>query len=267
MYDLRPMSEPALAPADVLRRLPAGAQVAFALFEEPLDEVLFALHSSRFTGTLRLGEGSRVDRVCFREGAVVGMAPVPEVDAPDLLRILEEMKLIRPDALSPKARAAKDGFELGRVLLRNGTLSSEALRRAAEEHARRRLLMLYDRPNVLVRVQEGLQSLSRFLPIYVDIRPAIAFGTVVRADAIRKEWIQQKAAGRHVSLVAPYEERRNSYGLPSPLFASLRALAEGLSFTREVRLPGLSRSDSLGLLLLFERMSLLRFRPAEPRAP
>lgn len=267
MYDLEPMSEPALVPADALRRLSAGAQVTFALFEEPLDEILFALHSSRFTGTLRLGEASREDRVCFREGAVVGMAAVTAADARGLLHILEEMKLIWPDDLGPQARAAEDAFALGSVLLRDGTLTHEDLRRAAEEHARRRLLTLYDRPNVLVRVQEGLRSLSRFLPIYVDIRPAIAFGTVVRADGIRKESMRRKVADRHVSLVAPYEERRNSYGLPPSLFVALRALANGMSFTREVQLPGLSCSDSLGILLLFDRMSMLRFRPAEQVAP
>lgn len=253
------MPESVPAPADALRQLPAGGQMAFGLLEEPLDEVLFALHSSRFTGTLRLGAGADVERVCFREGAVVGMAAAAEADVDGLRQVLLEKRFVTASDLSPAARAARDAFELGWSLIAEGMLAQDILRKAAEEHARRRLLALYDRPSVLARVQEGLKSLSRFLPIFVDIRPTIAFGTVIRAGAVRKAAMQRRAEGGHVRLIVPYDERRNSYGLPPPVLLALRDLADGVSFGTDVKLSGLSRSDSLGVLLLFDRMSLLTF--------
>ena len=105
---------------------------------------------------------------------------------------------------------------------------------------------------------QGIERLAHFHAVYVDIRPAIAFGTVVRAAPSRKQAMLQKVRGKRVRLVAPYDEQRNGYGFPPPVLLALQDLALGVSLDGDIALPGLSTSETAGVLLLFDRMSLLR---------
>ena len=67
-----------------------------------------------------------------------------------------------------------------------------------------------------------------------------------------------KVRGRMVRILTPYDERRNSYGLPPPVVAALRSLERGFRMVGTVALPGLSSEETAGLLLLLDRMALLR---------
>lgn len=130
--------------------------------------------------------------------------------------------------------------------------------------ARRRLLQLYERPESPVWVREGLDRLAGFQPTWVDVRPVIAFGLVVKAAPVRKQAILADTFGKRVRLVAPYDERRNGYGLPPPVLHAMRLLAaDGVVFDGATRLPGLDASTTAGLLLLLHRMSLLRLEDVE----
>jgi hypothetical protein len=107
-------------------------------------------------------------------------------------------------------------------------------------------------------VRQGLDKLAHFHPTHVDLRPAIAYGIVVRADPARKAEIAQSAAFKRVRLVAPYDEKRNSYGLPPPVLVAMRSLSkEPVVFDSVPSLPGLSPDTTAGLLLLLQRMSLV----------
>lgn len=238
---------------------PDGA-LDFSLSDMPLDELLFALHTGRFTGAVRVSLDETTDRIYFREGAAVGMVPAAAHDVQPYAHLLVQMKLLSEETLTAVWSDAEpeDGVALERALLDNELLDAETMRRAAEEHARRRLFALYDSPDAEVRVRAGLRSLAHFSPIYLDVRPAIAFGMVVRSSADRKATIADRVRGRFVRLLAPYDERRNSYGLPPPVLQALRDLGSGVNLQQEVQLQGISASDTAGLLLLFDCMSLLK---------
>jgi len=236
-----------------------GGVLSLSLRDVPLDELLFSLHTGRFTGALWVYAGASPDRIYFREGVAVGVVPDPEQDVAPYGQLLVQMKLLSQETLSAvwADMAPSDGVALERALLDNELLTAEQINRGAEEHARRRLFALYDSPDVDVELKTGLESLAHFSPIYLDVRPAIAFGLVVRADADRKAQLASRVVGKKVGLLAPYDERRNSYGLPPPVLLALRDLAQGVNLRQDVRLPGLSASETAGVLLLLERMSLL----------
>jgi hypothetical protein len=243
---------------EALDDVPAGGALTATLGDQPLDELLFTLHTGRFTGALRVGRPA--DRVYLREGAVVGLVPPPKQDVEGLAATLVQLKLLSRETLAAvwEDCAPEDGVALVRALLDAALLSPDAVTRATEEHARRRLFALYDRPpETEVELRSGLESLAHFNPVYLDVRPAIAFGMVVRADADRKAALAERVRGRRVGLLAPYDERRNSYGLPPPVLLALRDLAKGVRMQADGALPGLSPAETAGVLLLFERMSLL----------
>lgn len=245
---------------EAMADLPTGGALDLNLSDLPLDEVLFTLHTGRFTGAMRVSVGDTPDRVYFREGVVVGVVPAPERDVEPFAALLVQMKLLSDEALGAvwDDGPPEDGVALTRVLLDSGLLGPDAVNRAAEEHARRRLFHLYDVPHAKVELRAGLESLAHFTPIYLDVRPAIAFGIVVRADADRKAVFARKVRGKRVRLLVPYDERRNSYGLPPPVLLALRDLASGVRLQQDVQLPGLSAAETTGVLMLFDRMSLLK---------
>lgn len=245
---------------EALAELPTGGALNLSVRDIPLDELLFTLHTGRFTGAMRVVDGDAPDRIYFREGAVVGLAPSPRHDVEPLAELLVQMKLLSDEALGAvwDDGPPEDGVALNRVLLDSGLLGPEDINRAAEEHARRRLFTLYDAPSADVELRAGLESLAHFNPIYLDVRPAISFGMVVRADSDRKATMARRVRGRSVRLVVPYDERRNSYGLPPPVLIALRDLARGTRLQTDVKLPGLSASETAGVLMLFDRMSLLQ---------
>ncbi len=244
---------------EALSALPTGGALDLTLEDLPFDEVLFTLHTSRFTGALRVHADAEPDRVYFREGVGVGVVPAPAHDVDALAQLLLQMKIMSEEALAAvwDAGPPADGVALCRALLDTGLLGPEAVSRAVEEHARRRLFTLYDSPGAKLELRAGLESLAHFTPIYLDVRPAIAFGVVVKADPDRKADMARQVRGRKVRLLVPYDERRNSYGLPPPVTLALRDLARGVRLQTEVVLPGLSASETAGILMLLDRMSLL----------
>ncbi len=243
-----------------LRRLTPGGILRFRLTQVPLDEVLLAVHASRLTGAISIGEHPP-DHVYLREGAVVGVAPKKHLQAQLLGQVLIQLKVIDAETLDRVLieEAPRDGMLLGQRLLGRGLIDVDGLNRACAEQGRRRLFQIYDYEDAPVLVSEGLARLSHFHPTYVDVRPAIAFGMVVRSNSARKAGVVERVRGRWVRLTVPYDESRNSYGLPPPVLQGLRCLAEGaVSFGDQPTLPGLGPEETAGVLLLFDRMSLLQ---------
>lgn len=227
----------------------------------PLDELLLDLHVRRFTGHLQVGRPDGADDIFFQGGVVVGMRVRPRVDRLLLYQVLIQLHLCDEAELAVLARARpSDGVEVCRVLIERGLVTPEDVGRAVETQARRRLVQLYELdPTEPLVVNNGLDALSHFHPIHLDIRPTIAFGFVMRAGPERTRALLSRLAGRRVRILVPYDEHRNSYGLPPPVMAALRPLAEGVELEDEApHLPGLSPAESAGVLLLFERMRLLK---------
>jgi hypothetical protein len=147
---------------------------------------------------------------------------------------------------------------LGQRLLQKKLLDEATLQRACAEQARRRLFSLYDRLGAIVLLREGIHRLARFHATYVDVRPAIAYGCVVKAAPWRKREMSEKAANRRARLIAPYDESRNAWGLPPPALIAVRKLSnETVELEQKPCLPGLTQDTTAGLLLLLDRMSLL----------
>ena len=245
---------------EALRALPPGGELVLAPSDVPLDEVLLCLHMGRFTGALWLGHPpQQVDRVFLRGGAVVGLLPRRTADTPLLAEVLVAMKLVSREALAAALEEGgdEDGVVFGQRLKESELVAAPDLDRAFEEQARRRLFQLYDLPEEPIRVREGIERLAHFHPTGVDVRPAIAFGMVVRSSTERRQAVLARLAGRAVRLVAPYDEKRNGYGLPPPVLIALRDLAAGVHLGPEPKLVGLSTPETAGLLLFLEQMGLL----------
>lgn len=244
---------------DQLSLLERGEPLGFGLGEIPLEELLLRLHVSRFTGSFELGVPGGRDHLFFREGGLVGMRAHPEVDRPLLHRVLGQLGLLTRIQLSVfPDQEFPDGVTLARALIERGLVSQNGITRAVEEQVRRRLFQLYDLdPATPCVVELGLDTMAYFHPVHVDVRPAISFGFVMRSDAERREELAQRMLGRRVRLIGGYDEQRNSYGLPPPVLLAMRSLCEGLDLGETPSLSGLSAHESLGLLLLLDRMSLL----------
>src|SRR5262245_2929921 len=236
---------------ETLRSLKPEAEVRFTLRDIPLEELLLTFHETRFTGAVDVGAPPEVDRVFFREGAVVGLVPYQRQDAQLLGGILVEMKRIsRADLDTVLAdQTITDGVLLGQRLLSRRLIDEDALNRACAEQARRRLFHLYEYGEAPVLVREGLHRLARFFPTYVDVRPAIAYGMVMRSRTEKKRAMAKRAAHLRARILSPYDEKRNSYGLPPPAIQAMRLLAEGVEFEAVPSLPGLNAEMTAGLLV------------------
>lgn len=230
-----------------------------SLADHPLDEVLFGLHTQRFTGAMRVGPDVDYDRLYFREGAVVGLMPPDARGVALLCEVIPQLRILDGGQLEGFVRASqpKDVLELGQALVQAGWLTSDALDRAMDEMARHRLFALYSENQTRIRLLEGIEKLAYFHPIHVDVRPAVAFGTVVKPDPAQHTEMVQRFLGKRVRLTVPYDENRNSYGLPPPVLIALRDLARGVKLGVPPRLPTLSERQTIGVLRLFDRMSLL----------
>lgn len=135
--------------------------------------------------------------------------------------------------------------------------------RSLEERVRRRVFALYERFDAPITIRVGREHLSGLVTLALDVRPVISFGFVVKSSEDRRRSIIAEAFGKRAKLLAPYDERRNGYGLPPPVLHAMRLLAEdGVVFHGAPTLPGLDAPTTAGLLLLLSRMSLLRFENA-----
>lgn len=263
--------------ADKLLELEPTQQLRFPLAVWPLAELLLTAHAARFTGRVVLRPGGRpgrgippgADAVFFREGSLVGVERPGPRGTRGLAEVLVEEDELEPAEAEAFLGGAKGVADLARQLDERGLVARWVLDRAVAEHARRRLFERAGDEASMVEVRAGIEALASFHPVYIDPRPAIAFGLVVHGRSSDKEAIMKRLAGRRVGLVVPYDAHRNLYGLPPPLLAAAEALSGGLSFDRPPRFGGLSWSDSAGLLLLLERIGLLELEDeaGEPRVP
>lgn len=239
----------------------------------PLDELLMMLSETRFSGYIEVGEGRNLDRIVFREGRVLDVEPIPHLAVQLLARIMLELDVTDREVL--RDTIALDPFqsthELGGRLLEREAVNREALAKVWTEQARRRLFSLYDRAEEPIRLHRvDIDSTPLELKLAtIDVLPAVAYGLVMRSDDARRRAVLAYVAHRHVQIVSPYDEDRNRCGLPPPLLAGARTLAEGYVFGAEPCLPELAPDTTGGLLLLFQRMSLLRVSDASQlsRAP
>jgi hypothetical protein len=244
---------------EALQHLPSGGQFSLDLADIPFDEVLFAVHVQRFTGRIELGAPPQRDHLYFREGALMGVLPPHAVDLQLLTDALVHQKAISREILAAVRDEGRieDGRALAERLLDHGLVPAAELDRAAAEQARRRLFQVFELVDTEAVIREGIDRLAHFLPTYVDLRPAIAFGMVVRSSPARRSELKARLANRRVKVLAPYDEKRNGYGLPPALLYAMRTLAEGVQLGPDARLPPLGSDESHGLLLLLDRMSLL----------
>jgi serine/threonine protein kinase len=252
--------------AGEIRNLESEEILHFSLRELPLHEVLLTLHEIRFTGTLDIAGDSDTDRLFFRLGALVGISSNRELDAQIFQSVLLELRLIPPSALEnvPLRLKHVDAPLLGSYLKERGLIAEEELERARAEQRLRRLFLLFDRPNARVRLLEGVRDLDNLIPTYTDVLPVIAYGIVVRSDSGRRKQLAKRVARNRVRLIAPYEQERNRYGLPPQILQAIRLLNdEGVDFDAEPALSNLDSWTTLGVLLLFDRISLLRIEPLD----
>lgn len=169
-------------------------------------------------------------------------------------------------------------FEVGgspepeRLCFRDGAMAAlteagvdQGSPRSLEERVRRRVFALYERFDAPIAIRAGRDALDGLVTLAIDVRPVISFGFVVKSSEERRRAIVAAAFGKRAKLLAPYDERRNGYGLPPPVLHAMRLLAEdGAVFHGAPTLPGLDAPTTAGLLLLLTRMSLLRLEDAAP---
>lgn len=251
------MSDPSQAYR--LDALSSGQPIQFAFGDRAFNELLLDLHVRRFTGLLRLGIKEAMDHVFFHGGMVVGMRVTPSQDFPLLRAATLKLRQLNAQDFDTLRQGLSDGVAFSRELIAQGWLSEEEVGQAMEGQARRRMFQLYDLdPSVPMRLQEGLEALSYFHPIHLDIRPIISFGFVMRSDAAREREIAGRVAGKRVRMIVPYDERRNSYGLPPPVMQAIRPLVQGVVLGSQPKLPALGSREVLGVLRLLEQMRLLK---------
>ena len=254
------MSAPSLD--QILRALSLGGEVRLSARSVPLDELLMTLNETRFGGLVEIGEGADLDTIVFREGRVIDVRAVPHLSVQLLCRLIMEHDLCEREVL--RDAVALDPFQsvaqLGGRLLSVHAMNREALAKVWTEQARRRLFYLYERADQPVRLRrvEVPPPPNELELSSIDILPAVAYGLVMRSDDARRRAVLAYVAHRHVQIVSPYDEERNRCGLPPPLLAGARVLASGHVFGAEPCLPDLAPDTTGGLLLLFQRMSILR---------
>jgi hypothetical protein len=243
-----------------IERIEPGGILRFRLAELPLAELLLTVHTSRFTGSIAIGDHP-ADHVFLRDGGVVGVTPKRHLQAQLLGEVLVHARALDRETLDQVLAEddLSDGQLFGQRLLHHQMITAEDLDRACAEQARRRLFSLYDEhTDAPVLLCEGMKRLASFQPTQVDVRPAIAFGMVVRGERRRKDEVARRVANRTVRLAAPYDEQRNSYGLPPAVLQGIRGMSSGeMTLDDPPKLPGLGAEETAGVLLLFDRMSLL----------
>lgn len=267
--------------AERLSAMASGETLRFPLAALPLSELLLTLQSERFTGGIALRAGghtpaphfsstsggraslvSGTDLLFVREGGLVGLETVGRAGVRGLAEVLLALRLLDRAEVEAFAGGASHGLELGRQLSERGLISGRDLDRAVAEHGRRRLFARASDDRSMVDIRAGMDALAHFHPVYIDLRPAVAFGLVVHGRPVDKRAQMMRATQRYTRLVAPYDTHRNAYGLPPPVLEALEALGRGVMFGDPPRFRSLSWSDTAGVLLLLDRIGLLEVHDA-----
>lgn len=245
---------------EILRSLEPRGEVRFQLGDVPIDELLLTLHETRFTGIVELGREAQADRVVMRGGKVIDAVPTRYLHVQLLADVLRELQLVPGEQLRKvlESDAAMDGDTFCRRLVARGFLTQEQLRAAVHEQALRRLFYLYDHSGGPALIRQGLPPVAPIAARAVDILPAVAYGVVVRAHPRRRQAMLAFAAHKRARIAPAYDTRRNRCGLPEPLLGAAARLSERpVVFGAVPCLPGLTAETTAGLLLLFQRISLL----------
>lgn len=264
-----------------LAELPSGERLRFSLGTAPAGELLLAAHTGRFTGCLQLLPGRIDPRISmqrrrelppgtellfFREGSCVGYEELGPEGTEAVRRHLSDAGRLDASETAAFARV-RSVRQLALELGGRGLVDRAVLDGAVRGRALERLFLRGGDTESTVGVDPGLEALLEFHPVYVDVRPAIAFALVSHARAADKRAQLARAAGRRARLVAPYDERRNAYGLPEAILEAVRALGgDGVSFGAAPALGGLSEGDLAGLLYFLDRVGLLELSDAQPSA-
>jgi hypothetical protein len=260
---------PAVSLDQVLRSLEPNSEVSFSLADFPLDEVLLVLHETRFSGETQIGLPPEVDRLEFRDGKLIALTPNRFQHVALMVSILVEMRATGGDALRAVVEedATMDGALFGKKLINRSMVDRETWERASFEAARRRLFQLYDLVGAQTVIYRS-DSVERSDATAIDVLPAIAYGIVVRAVPARRQAMLAFAAHKVVRLLAAYDLDRNRCGLPPALLEAVKHLmGEGVTFGSVPNLPGLTPDTTAGILLLFQRMSLLAFGKPSEKVP
>lgn len=271
--------------ADQLARLKSPRSLRFPLAALPLSELLLTAHISRFTGCMAIRAGGHMpapdfatapgrrttlaagtDLLFFREGSLVGLERVGRPGANGLVRVLLERGALDSAEAEAFGGVAKEGLELCRLLERRGLVSRSELDIGVAEHARRRLFERVADDRSIVDARAGVEALAHFHPVYIDPRPAIAYGFVSHGRAAEKRAQMNRASRRRARLLVPYDAERNAYGLPRPILRALKDLEYGgVVFGEQPGFPYLSENDTAGLLVLMDRIGLLEVEDAHLR--
>ncbi len=254
---------------EILRGLEPRGEVRFELGDVPIDELLLTLHETRFTGILELGRQAQADRVVMRGGKVLDAIPTRYLHVQLLADVLRELELLSGEELRRvlESDAAMDGETFGRRLVARGMLTQEQLREAVHEQAMRRLFYLYDHSGGPALIRQGLPAVAPVSATPVDILPAVAYGVIVRAHPRRRQAMLAFAAHKRVRIAPGYDVRRNRCGLPEPLLGAAGRMSERpVVFGAQPCITGLTGDTTAGLLLLFQRISLLEIADSTPSA-
>lgn len=252
----------AVALDQVIRSLPPGGEVEFTLGNIPLDELLVTLHETRFAGTVDIGQAADLDDIVFRDGQIVAVTPPSAAHMRLLVDTLISRHLMSGEAIRDQLQAdpTMDGNALEDRLLFLGLLSEDALAELRADLIRQRLFEVYDRGDQPVLLRQGLDRVDCGFALNINPLPAVAFGIVNRANPARRRAMLAFAAEKRVSMECAYDLRRNRYGLPAALLRGVEMLnGPGVQFGPVACLPGLSQDQTAGVLLLFQRVGLLRF--------
>ncbi len=254
----------------ILRSLEPRGEVRFALGDVPVDELLLTLHETRFTGVVELGRPQHSDKVWMKGGRVLDVAPSRFLHVKLLADVLRDLDFVPGGVLHRMIEedAAADGEGLVRRLVSRGIITHSQLKEAVHEQARRRLFFLYDHSGGPAIVRQGLPRTGPIDADPVDLMPAVAYGIVVRAHPRRRQAMLAYAANKLARLHALYDVERNRCGLPSPLLEAAGALSRAPVVLGPVPcLEGLTPETTAGILLLFQRISMLELGEITDHGP
>ena len=244
----------------VLRNLPDEGEVRLELGLIPFDELLVTLHETRFVGAVEIGEGENVDRLRLREGQIVAARPPAQAHLRLVTELMASRHIMSGEALRELLTAAPN-LQADGVLIRAkrlGLVGDDRLEDLRCDVIRARLFEMYDRGPQPVFIQQGASG-DFSANKSVNPLPAVAYGIVNRAHPARRRAMLALAAGKRVSLECAYDVRRNRYGLPENMLSAIDHLnSKGVVLGPSRCLPGIDAFQTAGILLLFQRVGLLR---------